>query len=265
LHQFELACPHLPPLLLVAARLAYSMPAFATMLVALASARTHPVNNTCMDVSTVPPPGPKSFDCRRFVIESTDATWHQRNWSATEEAITRYFAPGWQSVRAFGTIIDGLEGLQAFMKEWLVGFPDVFIRVADVFCEGNDEVGYKTTMPYVLTATNLGRSPYGPATGREVKYHGIANCYIKDMGNGRWQYTSEWDVPDMWSFLVGLGISIDSLPHSARDLMTIDQCKPLFEWGSGKMNWFPTPERVAASDLRVYRAVAAQAGAVAEG
>eukprot|EP00441_Pelagodinium_beii_P030993 CAMPEP_0197708776 /NCGR_PEP_ID=MMETSP1338-20131121/128122_1 /TAXON_ID=43686 ORGANISM="Pelagodinium beii, Strain RCC1491" /NCGR_SAMPLE_ID=MMETSP1338 /ASSEMBLY_ACC=CAM_ASM_000754 /LENGTH=616 /DNA_ID=CAMNT_0043292707 /DNA_START=33 /DNA_END=1883 /DNA_ORIENTATION=+ len=200
-----------------------------------------PVDNSCMDQSTVPPGGPKTFDCRRFVIESTDATWHAGgSWAKTEEAIHKYFAEDWQSVRAFGSIINGREGLASFMKEWLKGFPDVFIYVSDLFCEGNDDIGYKTTMPYVLTATNTGPSVYGPATGKKVKYHGLANCYIKKI-DGRWQYTNEWDVPDMWSFLVQLNVSIDSLKHPTQDLMNIDECKPLFEWG-GKMNWFPSPE-----------------------
>eukprot|EP00931_Biecheleriopsis_adriatica_P084158 TRINITY_DN5789_c0_g1_i4.p1 TRINITY_DN5789_c0_g1~~TRINITY_DN5789_c0_g1_i4.p1 ORF type:complete len:255 (+),score=54.41 TRINITY_DN5789_c0_g1_i4:64-828(+) len=199
-----------------------------------------PSNNSCMDGSTAPPAtGPKTFDCRRFVIDSTDATWHAKTWAETEEAIHKYFAEDWQSVRAFGEIINGREGLKSFMKDWLKGFPDVFIYVSDLFCEGNDNVGYKTTMPYVLTATNTGPSVYGAATGRQVQYHGLANCYIKKI-DGRWQYTNEWDVPDMWSFLMQLNVSIDSLKHPTKDLMTVDECKPLFEWGSGKMNWFPS-------------------------
>jgi len=221
--------------------------------VSAASARGSPpaLNNTCMDRATVPPAGPKTFDCRGFVIESTDATWHSRSWTATEEAIGKYFAEGWQSVRAFGTIINGRDGLAAFMKEWLKGFPDVFIMASDLFCEGNDEAGYKTTMPYVLTATNSGPSVYGPATGRRVQYHGIANCYIKRI-DGQWQYTNEWDVPDMWSFLAQLNVSIDAQAHPQTDLMTIDECKPLFEWGTGKMNWFPSPGQVNTKKLKVY-------------
>lgn len=206
----------------------------------------HPVNNTCMDASTVVPDGPRTFDCRGFVIQSTDATWHQRDWNATLAAIDKYFTDDWQSVRAFGTIINGRKGLRTFMKQWLGGFPDVFIRVSDLFCAGNDEVGYKTTMPYVLTATNTGASQYGPATGQRVQYHGIANCYIKRQADGQWRYTSEWDVPDMWSYLTALKLDINSLPHPTQDLMTIDTCKPLFEWGTGRMNWFPRPEAVEA-------------------
>mmetsp|Transcript_82477 Transcript_82477/g.146153 ORF Transcript_82477/g.146153 Transcript_82477/m.146153 type:complete len:244 (+) Transcript_82477:68-799(+) len=213
-----------------------------------------PVNNTCMDHATVPPSGPRSFDCRGFVINSTDETWHQRSWSTTEAAISKYFTEDWQSVRAFGTIINGRSGLKTFMKQWLGGFPDVFIRMSDLFCEGNDVSGYKTTMPYVLTATNTGPSMFGPPTGRSVKYHGIANCFIKKMSNGQWMYTNEWDVPDMWSFMVQLGLPIDQQKHPHSDLMNIDQCKPLFEWGSGKMNWLPSPEQAAAANLTVLGA-----------
>ena len=36
------------------------------------------------------------------------------------------------------------------------------------------------------------------------------------------RYTTEWDVPDMWSFLVAMDLSIDKLPHPATDMMTID-------------------------------------------
>jgi hypothetical protein len=196
-------------------------------------------NNDCMSEAWRPPPGPKTFDCPRFVVESTDQTWHSRSLEKSEAAIDKYFAPHWQSVRAFGTFIDGREGLRTFMKDWLTGFPDVFISVADVWCEGNDEVGYKTTMPYILTATNLGPSKdFGPPTGRKIKYHGIANCFVMKV-DGQWQYTTEWDVPDMLSYLNAMNFSSKKFPHPPADLMTMDTCKPLFEWGTGKMNWFP--------------------------
>lgn len=196
-------------------------------------------NNNCADKFPKIPPGPKTLDCPRFVVESTDQTWHSRSLEKSEAAINKYFAPHWQSVRAFGTVLNGREGLRSFMKDWLTGFPDVFIYVSDVFCEGNDEIGYKTTMPYILTATNTGPSEaFGPATGAKIKYHGIANCYILKI-DGQWQYTTEWDVPDMLSFLNAMNKSSLAYPHPKTDLMTVDECKPLFEWGTGKMNWFP--------------------------
>ena len=200
-------------------------------------------NNQCSNAYTQPPGGAEvdstSFDCPAFVIASTDATWHTRNWELTNKAVDTYFSEDWQSVRAFGLMLRGREALRSFMKDWLGGFPDVYIHVADVFCLGNEAVGFKTTMPYVLTATHTGWSKaFGAPSGRKVSYHGIANCYIKKIG-GQWQYTREWDLPDMWAFLTALNISANALPHPSADLVPVDQCKPLFEWGGDVMNWFP--------------------------
>ena len=201
------------------------------------------LNNDCSNAYTQPPGGSESaFDCPAFVIRSTDETWHPRSWEATNKAVDTYFSEDWQSVRAFGMMLRGREELRAFMKDWLGGFPDVFIHVADVFCLGNEGAGYKTTMPYVLTATHSGWSKaFGKPSGRRVKYHGIANCYIKrEPLSGQWQYTREWDLPDMWAFITALNLTADTMPHHpSGDLVPVDQCKPLFEWGSGEMNWFP--------------------------
>ena len=41
------------------------------------------------------------------------------------------------------------------------------------------------------------------------------------------------------SFLVELNLTASELPHPPADLVPVDTCKPLFEWGSGEMNWFP--------------------------
>merc|ERR1719316_2311482 len=121
-----------------------------------ASEKPAPVSNACAHWYTIPKPeAPKTFDCPAFVIKSTDDTWHTRDWATTSWAIDTYFIPEWQS-----------------MSDWLGGFPDVFIRVADIFCDGNDEAGYKTTMPYVLTATHTGWSKaWGEPTGKKVQYH----------------------------------------------------------------------------------------------
>ena len=80
---------------------------------------------------------------------------------------------------------------------------------------------------------------FGAPSGRAVKYHGIANCFIKQNATGQWQYTREWDLPDMWSFITSMNLSASAIPHPSADLVPVDECKPLFEWGSGEMNWFP--------------------------
>lgn len=76
-----------------------------------------PWDNECSKVFTKPPPGPRALDCPAFVIESTDATWHARDWAKTNEAVDTYFAEDWQSVRAFGMMLRGREALRAFMRD----------------------------------------------------------------------------------------------------------------------------------------------------
>jgi hypothetical protein len=200
-------------------------------------AKADPVNNECSHAYTVlPQDKPKTFDCPAFVIKSTDDTWHRRDWATSSWAVDTYFIEDWQSVRAWGTHIEGRDGLRQFMADWLGGFPDVFIRVADIFCDGNDEAGYKTTMPYVLTATHTGWSKaWGEPTGKKVQYHGIANCFVKKNVTGGWQYTFEWDVGDTASFFTVLNRSM--VPHPDHDLIPTEDCTPLFDWGTGKMNW----------------------------
>ena len=61
--------------------------------------------------------------------------------------------------------------------------------------------------------------------------------FIKRNGAGQWQYTREWDLPDMWAFTTALNLSASQLPHPSGDLVPVDECKPLFEWGTGEMNW----------------------------
>jgi len=239
------AQPFLPPHAAVEPPVATALDAEkpAPVIAALAAPNfgdAKPNDNACCNAYSKPTPeAPSTFDCPAFVIKSTDDTWHTRDWVKTQWAIDTYFIESWQSVRAWGTHIEGREGLRQFMADWLGGFPDVFIRVADIFCDGNDEAGYKTTMPYVLTATHTGWSKaWGEPTGKKVQYHGIANCFVKKNVTGGWQYTYEWDVGDTSAFFTVLNRSM--VPHPDHDLLPTEDCTPLFDWGTGKMNWLAT-------------------------
>lgn len=119
--------------------------------------------------------------------------------------------------------------------------------MADCFCTGNDDDGYKTTMPYVLTATHTGWSKaFGAPSGRAVKYHGIANCFIKRNGAGQWQYTREWDLPDMWAFTTALNLSASQLPPPKRRPRARRPVRAALRVGHGVHELVPTTERVMA-------------------
>jgi hypothetical protein len=90
-----------------------------------------------------------------------------------------------------------IEGKEAIIENTLQGqapFPDLEIKILDVFWEGNEEDGYKTTMPRYRVGTNTGHSQYGPPTGKELTRDNkmdIANCLVEKI-EGEWQYTAEW-------------------------------------------------------------------------
>ena len=40
-----------------------------------------------------------------------------------------------------------------------------------------------------------------------------------------------------------MGLNASQMPaHPSGDLVPVDQCKPLFEWETGKLSWFPSAE-----------------------
>ena len=45
----------------------------------------------------------------------------------------------------------------------------------------------------------------------------------------------------MVAFLAALNRTAADMagPHPSGDLVPVDECRPLFEWNSGEMNWFP--------------------------
>jgi hypothetical protein len=68
--------------------------------------------------------------------------------------------------------------------------------------------------------------PHSTRLAALSRYHGIANCYIQKDAFGRWQYTREWDLPDMWAFITALNLSAAQVPaHPSADLVPVDECK----------------------------------------
>ena len=93
----------------------------------------------------------------------------------------------WESLSIRGEYIRGMDELINFTRTMLTAFPDMQIHIIDVFCEGNDLDGYKTTMPCINTGTHLGYHPvFGEPTGKRVTWYQIPNCFIKNF-DGQWK------------------------------------------------------------------------------
>ena len=124
-------------------------------------------NNTCLISKLTPPPGPQTFDCPKWVIETTDEIWNLR--PNVNQSLEKYFTEDFASHNSWGVVYKGREQLKEAVAETINAFPDIQIHITDCFCVGNDVDGYKTTMPDILTGTHTGYSKkYGPPTGTSV-------------------------------------------------------------------------------------------------
>jgi predicted ester cyclase len=114
-------------------------------------------------------------------------------------------------------------------------FPDRESRFINVSWSGDDEQGYYTSHLGFSQMTNLGPSIYGPATGRKVKIHHIADCVLRDN-----RIFLEWLVRDNGGLVRQLGLD----PHViARGLAERDAA-------AGRKPWFiGVPERAPGQAL----------------
>jgi len=128
-------------------------------------------NNSCLyQKQVLNRYGPRTFDCAKFVIDSTDEIWNMnRSVEWVYSKLDKYMTNDWESVTNYGEYLHGMPLLRKLVMQTLTAFPDIKLHIVDTYCEGNDIDGYKTTMPVVHTATHLGWHPvFGPPTGKKI-------------------------------------------------------------------------------------------------
>ncbi|MBT4290867.1 MAG: hypothetical protein HOD92_26375 [Deltaproteobacteria bacterium] len=79
---------------------------------------------------------------------------------------------------------------------YIAAFPDLSFEFLDIYCDGNEQDGYRFGQVVEFKGTNLGHSKYGPPTGKSLVKDGkgtldICECLIKYV-NGRWRMHTEW-------------------------------------------------------------------------
>ena len=135
-----------------------------------------------------------TLDVGAWIIRTTYEIWDMR----LPERIEYYYPDDAVIYEGAGEKIEGRDAIIENTIQAQKPFPDLEVKILDVFWEGNEEDGYKTSMPSYLTGTNTGHSEYGPPTGKELNRSNnmaIANCLIEKV-DGRWQYTEEWTRHD---------------------------------------------------------------------
>jgi predicted ester cyclase len=79
---------------------------------------------------------------------------------------------------------------------YIAAFPDLSFEFLDIYCDGNEQDGYRFGQVVEFKGTNLGFSKYGPPTGKSLEKNGegtldICQCLIKFVDN-RWRMHTEW-------------------------------------------------------------------------
>ena len=89
-----------------------------------------------------------------------------------------------------GTVV-GRDAVVAGTLQTLLAFPDRRIYADAVIWSGDDTAGYYSSHRITNTATNLGPTAWGDATGRRCVWRGIADCLVLEN-----RIVEEWLVRD---------------------------------------------------------------------
>ncbi len=87
-----------------------------------------------------------------------------------------------------------------FVKEQKVAFPDLVVRIDNIFAKGD-----KVALRYTFTGTHTGDTEGFPATGKRVESSGVE---IDRIENGK--IVETWEGSDQLSFLQQLGFELKS-------------------------------------------------------
>ena len=182
-------------------------------------------NNSCLIDEFAPrSAGADAFDPCRFIVETTDEVWNLRK--NVTEALHAYFVDDYIITSTSGTLARGMRELEKLVADSMRAFPDIRIQILDCFCVGDEDNGFKCSMPDLLSGTNLGVSRWGPPTGKKVEYRGLVNSIIAKDGQGVWKYVEEFAVHDEWNLMTQLGVLNAPAPASEEGQ---EACEPIMK------------------------------------
>ena len=123
------------------------------------------------------------FDVDRFVRASIDAVWNRRD----EAALAAACAPGFVCRGPSDRVLSGAAAYHGFIASLAAAFPDLEVRVDEVYWMGNDREGYLSAARWSAAGVHRGAGLYGPPTGAPVRIWGITQ---HEIAGGR--ITREW-------------------------------------------------------------------------
>ncbi len=139
---------------------------------------------------------PDYVDIVDYIVRCTHKIWEEKQVGL----IYTHYA---HNALVHGTRGDtyGVESVVASTVQTLAMFPDRRLFADDVIWSGDDEGGYYTSHRITSTAHHSGYGPYGPPTGRKLRYRVIADCIVKEN-----RIIEEWLVRDELSIVRQIGL-----------------------------------------------------------
>lgn len=103
----------------------------------------------------------------------------------------------------------GRGSVRAMVRGLLATFPDLALRVDEVYWMGNQAEGFSASVRWTAIGTHRGEAMYGPPTGRLIHLWGLSQLYIS-----RGQVTEEWMLFNEFDVLAQI-LRESSLPLEA--------------------------------------------------
>lgn len=123
---------------------------------------------------------------RRLIDEALNA----KNYSVLPELLHDDYV-----YRTPGEELVGAAALEGLFRMYHTAFPDLRVRIDDMFGEGA-----RVATEFTLSGTNEGEMMGMPATGRQVSVSGVIHSRVED---GR--IAEEWELVDMATLMQQLG------------------------------------------------------------
>lgn len=135
-------------------------------------------------------------DLPDYIIKITETIWEGRGL----DTLRRYYGEQ-LPVRTPAGVSVGNENVIAATMATLAEFPDRTLLGEDVIWSGDEDQGFLSSHRIFSSATHLGHGAFGPATGKQLKFRIIADCYCKDN-----RITDEWMIRDLGAVVRQLGL-----------------------------------------------------------
>jgi predicted ester cyclase len=139
--------------------------------------------------------GAEYVDIVDYILRCTHRIWEQKDVGL----IATHYAPDIRVHMMTGPV-DGMDGVIAGTARTLSAFPDRTLTGEAVIWSDEGDQTYLSSHRITSTATNLGTSELGPATGRKITFTTIADCLCKAN-----LIIEEWLVRDYSGMALALG------------------------------------------------------------